>query len=67
MPNLSRSHAQSLDELRSILRDEYGRRFSSKEVAEVADWLTRFYTALTKLAVQRRVAEHEAAKRRANA
>ncbi|GAB7183044.1 hypothetical protein ATKI12_2875 [Kitasatospora sp. Ki12] len=57
-----RTQAQRLDELRSILREDYGQDFELAEVAEIADWLKRFYTALIKLGVQRRVAEHEAAK-----
>ncbi|MFI7399054.1 hypothetical protein ACIBW9_00915 [Streptomyces sp. NPDC049541] len=62
MPTNMRTQAQRLDELQSILRDDYGQDFELADVAEIADWLGRFYTALIKLAVQRRVAEHEAAK-----
>ncbi|WP_406296497.1 hypothetical protein OG948_13400 [Embleya sp. NBC_00888] len=62
MPTHPRTHAQQLDDLQSILREDYGQNYELVEVAEIADWLGRFYTALIKLAVQRRVAEHEAAK-----
>ncbi|MEV0906124.1 hypothetical protein [Streptomyces hokutonensis] len=61
MPTNVRTQAQRLDELQSILRDDYGQDFSLADITEIADWLGRFYTALIKLAVQRRVAEHEAA------
>ncbi|WP_405993069.1 hypothetical protein [Streptomyces sp. NBC_00986] len=62
MPTNMRTQAQRLDDLQSILCEDYGQDFDLAEVTEIADWLGRFYTALIKLAVQRRVAEHEAAK-----
>ncbi|GGS25865.1 hypothetical protein Snoj_04370 [Streptomyces nojiriensis] len=61
MSNNARTQAQRLDELQSILLEDYGQDFDLAEVTEIADWLGRFYTALTKLGVQRRIAEHEAA------
>ncbi|WP_371652885.1 MULTISPECIES: hypothetical protein [unclassified Streptomyces] len=62
MPTIVRTQAQQLDELQSILREDYGQDVDLAEITEIADWLGRFYTALIKLGVQRRVAEHEAAK-----
>ncbi|RPF40756.1 hypothetical protein EDD96_4533 [Streptomyces sp. Ag109_G2-6] len=62
MPTNVQTQAQRLDELQSILRDDYGQDFDLAEVTEIADWLGRFYTALIKLGVQRRVAEHDAVK-----
>ena len=61
MPRTSRTRAQRLDELQSILHKDYGQDYDLAEVSEIADWLIRFYTALIKLAAQRRIAEHEAA------
>jgi hypothetical protein len=48
------------------LREDYGQDLSLSEAAEVADWLIQFYTALIKLAAQRRVAERDAAKAKAS-
>ena len=61
MPTHPRTHAQGLDGLQSILREDYGQDCNLVEVSEIADWLTQFYTSLIKLAAQRRVAEREAA------
>jgi hypothetical protein len=61
MSTSARTHAQRLDDLQTILREDYGQQLNLTEVSEIADWLIGFYTALIKLAAQRRVAEHEAA------
>ena len=61
-----RNHAQRLEALQLILREDYGQDLSLSEAAEVADWLIQFYTALIKLAAQRRVAERDAAKAKAS-
>ncbi|WP_158711635.1 hypothetical protein [Streptomyces xylophagus] len=60
MSQHSLAQAQQLEELRKILLENYGYEAKSTEAAEIADWLKRFYTALVKLGVQRRVAEREA-------
>jgi len=60
MSKSARTHAQRLDDLQSILRDDYGQDLDLAEVSEIADWLVQFYTSLIKLAAQRRAAEHEA-------
>ena len=57
-----RTHAQRLEELQLILREDYSQDHDLVEVAEIADWLTQFYTSLIKLAAQRRAAEREAVK-----
>jgi len=48
------------------MREDYGQDLSLSETAEIADWLVQFYTALIKLAAQRRVAERDAAKLKAS-
>lgn len=65
MTKSTRTHTQRLDDLQSILRDDYGHDFNMKEVSEIAEWLMQFYTSLIKLAAQRRVAEHETAELKA--
>ncbi len=62
----NRNHAQRLEALQSIMREDYGQDLSLSETAEIADWLVQFYTALIKLAAQRRVAERDAAKLKAS-
>ncbi|MFI5882060.1 hypothetical protein [Streptomyces sp. NPDC051554] len=61
MSQQSPAQAQQLEELQKILLENYGYEAESAEAVEIADWLKRFYTALVKLGVQRRVAELEAA------